>query len=120
MVISNSDHSPWCGLDRELSEISGDNNLGEVQLRIKVQTDEGCNTTSDDWSNLDALLANPGAFPALRRGDFELAWPSHLTKAQVDHLMRNIARHTLPRLSWYKPTLLFKLGVRHKEDRYHP
>lgn len=114
IVVGAGDYGPWCGLDRELSEISGDNNLGEVQLRVKVQTDQGCNTNSDDWSSLDALLANPGAFPALRRGGFELAWPSHLTDAEVESLGINLCGNSLPRLSRYKPTMEFNLSISHR------
>ncbi|KJA21708.1 hypothetical protein HYPSUDRAFT_67630 [Hypholoma sublateritium FD-334 SS-4] len=114
MVVGAGDYGPWCGLDRELREISGDNNLGDVQLRVKVQTDQGCNTSSDDWSSLDALLANPCAFPALRSGCFELACPStHITEAELDNLMMSFATNTLPRLLRYKPTLKFNLRVKH-------
>ncbi|KIM37828.1 hypothetical protein M413DRAFT_30735 [Hebeloma cylindrosporum] len=74
IVRARDDYDPLCGLSHELTFISGINVLEKIVLDVVVQPETFCRTDSDDWSALDLVLTESGAFPMLHRVSVEIWW----------------------------------------------
>ena len=91
--------NPLCGLPLELLQLSGNNVLERLKVIVTVGADEPCRTDSDDWSNLDAVLTDQGAFPKLREVAVDLVWTScDRNEEEVNELLDNLTRDHFPRL----------------------
>lgn len=91
--------NPLCGLPLELRQLSGNNVLEKLKITVTVGADEPCRTDSDDWSDLDAVLTDQGAFPKLREVAVVLAWNSwDRDEEEVEELFDRLNKTHFPRL----------------------
>lgn len=65
---------PLRGLNHALQDIAGNNALEELQVKMIVESSDGCFVYSDDFPNLDTILTEAGAFPKLRRVTIGVEW----------------------------------------------
>ncbi|KIM42085.1 hypothetical protein M413DRAFT_445248 [Hebeloma cylindrosporum] len=73
--IEGDDYDPLCGLSHELKFLTGKNVLKELKLDVMISNPERpCRTDSEDWSALDSVLTESGAFPMLRQVSINISW----------------------------------------------
>ena len=74
ITVVGNNYDPLCGLSRELRFIAGNNILEELQLDVRVYKSTSCRIDSEDWSALDSVLTESGAFPMLHRVSIKMWW----------------------------------------------
>ena len=72
VTVLGDDYNLLCGLNRELGFIAGNNILEVLGLYLVIEDDASCQNDSEDWSALDSVLTESGAFPMLHRVSVEI------------------------------------------------
>ena len=97
LIITAEGHNPLCGLSRELRFITGNNILEELKLFVMVIDHE---TGTEDWSALDSVLTDFGAFPILHRVSVDILWfrSMKLARDGMNLFIESFKKDNFPRL----------------------
>ena len=74
VTVLEDDHDLWCGFNRELKFIAGNNILEKLRLYLEIEDETAFKTESEDWSTLDSVLTESRAFPMLHQVSVEISW----------------------------------------------
>ena len=90
-----------CGFDHELKFIAGNNILEALRLYLEIEDETSFQTESEleDWSSLDSVLTESGAFPMLRRVSIEISWWSESMEiSEREAILERLKEDKLPQL----------------------
>ena len=74
VTVLGEEYGLLCGFNRELRFIAGNNILEVFRLYVDIVDETLFQTESEDWSALDLVLTESGAFPKLHRVLVEISW----------------------------------------------
>ena len=94
VTVLGDDYNLLCGLNRELGFIAGNNILEVLGLYLVIEDDASCQNDSEDWSALDSVLTESGAFPMLHQVSVTL----QLDMFKENDVLKNLNEDKFPRL----------------------
>ena len=101
VTVLGDDYNLLCGLNRELGFIAGNNILEVLGLYLVIEDDASCQNDSEDWSALDSVLTESGAFPMLHRVSVEIYWCSESESTDIseqEKMSKILQEDKFPRL----------------------